>query len=966
METLLGLATLAGASGGLLYAANRADQERRYSREVKTVQKQEGFQPLINPTVDSILPDDQRRLITESSARFNPLVNIINTAQNPLLPPNYTPSDVRAAQAKVTGAVRKAIAKPADPSYSILMDTKPSFGVGGGTGTLQKDIQKCETVKSIDCEKLKEPSFGTNCGICLDGGKDSKGKAMLGGLYVTPEDISVAETNANRMRSKVSYQPTLGSCAPGKFAVTYEQCVRIKNQQECERNQTFNDKGCNQCAQDNRFYYVDPNVQKESLTFTLIGSGQGQIIVSGAGSTIPISLSGSPQNFTVNANEGSVVTVNISAPSGATEASVAGFASGPVGVNGNGSFQIDIGRLAERDLVANGKPRIAGFYAINGTTYSAIRSGRGRTSMSLQLFIPYTFFDPTDTDTQQCSGAPFITKQVSAEKLNSGTCFKKGSGPGNYSLECLQETFFNNGCTNEGQGYPSDSAKAQALMVDKQGNPLSIGAISQSIYEKSVKGETGKDLNGNDLTVTEWDSSSYFCTGKRVRNECDTVNKTSGPLSAGCIAYLYKNGGAQSSDIGATYTSGTSRASLGATGDQFCTPNGTISPISPTGAYNEANVLTARAKGGLDAVKKFYNDIHKKANDNSLPDSARAEAIKQCYGIDLGSAPTNELPVANRSKTAEKPEVFYVNGPGGPGRPGNHAYSALRSEANEICSSYGARVATYAELVDAQQNGANWCATGWVADRADASFPINEDVRGGCADRPGIQTWSPPVSWFREVGLTNNTGQPLAGVNCYGVKPPSGFPANMKIPPFNTKRWNQDPYVENVLDSKEGRQFSARQQGINYQRIPANNSVFVLGPLGMGPWGSGGYWTGNTPLNFGTQWIWSEPNAERSAQAFVHYVFTAYVTNPLPKAQTVTIYTSVDNVGNVFINNTSRSGGAFNGFKTFTFSLPPGESQVEVIGINEGGPAAMFLLMLGSNGQPLLKTDATWKWRRNN
>jgi len=114
-------------------------------------------------------------------------------------------------------------------------------------------------------------------------------------------------------------------------------------------------------------------------------------------------------------------------------------------------------------------------------------------------------------------------------------------------------------------------------------------------------------------------------------------------------------------------------------------------------------------------------------------------------------------------------EVFYVAGQVG------NPYTIIRSNADAICANYGGRLATLAELSNAQLNGADWCATGWVSDNSNAYYPITTSLTSGCGNgSAGIKNWTPPSG--------------LAGVNCYAVKPDQG--ADASVYPFNTKTWN--------------------------------------------------------------------------------------------------------------------------------------------------------------------------------
>lgn len=107
----------------------------------------------------------------------------------------------------------------------------------------------------------------------------------------------------------------------------------------------------------------------------------------------------------------------------------------------------------------------------------------------------------------------------------------------------------------------------------------------------------------------------------------------------------------------------------------------------------------------------------------------------------------------------EKPkekEVFHI--------PGNkYSYE----DAKALCLSYGGRLATYQEISDAYDKGADWCGYGW-SDGQMALFPTQQwkwenlqsiDGHEHDCGRPGING-----------GFIENPNVRF-GVNCYGYKP---------------------------------------------------------------------------------------------------------------------------------------------------------------------------------------------------
>mgnify|MGYP001176469299 CR=1 FL=1 len=88
-------------------------------------------------------------------------------------------------------------------------------------------------------------------------------------------------------------------------------------------------------------------------------------------------------------------------------------------------------------------------------------------------------------------------------------------------------------------------------------------------------------------------------------------------------------------------------------------------------------------------------------------------------------------------------------------------------DAQAICQAYGARLATYSEVEDAYNNGAEWCSYGW-SDGQMALFPTQKATWEDNQNNPGHEN---------DCGRPGVNGGYIAnpavrfGVNCYGKKP---------------------------------------------------------------------------------------------------------------------------------------------------------------------------------------------------
>jgi len=142
---------------------------------------------------------------------------------------------------------------------------------------------------------------------------------------------------------------------------------------------------------------------------------------------------------------------------------------------------------------------------------------------------------------------------------------------------------------------------------------------------------------------------------------------------------------------------------------------------------------------GIDIVAKLKNLLSGKPEVDITVDTTRVEAAK---------APVPEILL--------RPQVFNIPG-------NNYVYP----DAKALCSAYGARLATYKEVEDAYNEGAEWCNYGW-SDGQMALYPTQQKtwdelqkIEGHENDcgRPGING-----------GFMDNPALKF-GVNCFGYKP---------------------------------------------------------------------------------------------------------------------------------------------------------------------------------------------------
>ena len=138
------------------------------------------------------------------------------------------------------------------------------------------------------------------------------------------------------------------------------------------------------------------------------------------------------------------------------------------------------------------------------------------------------------------------------------------------------------------------------------------------------------------------------------------------------------------------------------------------------------------------------------------------------YNIDIVARVKNlftktpEIDIEIQKEAGEVPaiinnnQVFHVS-------KNDYTYN----DAGAICKAYGSRLATYKEVEDAYNNGADWCSYGWSQNQL-ALYPTQQSkwdelqkIEGHKNDcgRPGING-----------GFIDNQNVKF-GVNCYGYKP---------------------------------------------------------------------------------------------------------------------------------------------------------------------------------------------------
>lgn len=153
---------------------------------------------------------------------------------------------------------------------------------------------------------------------------------------------------------------------------------------------------------------------------------------------------------------------------------------------------------------------------------------------------------------------------------------------------------------------------------------------------------------------------------------------------------------------------------------------------------------------GIKNLFSSNTEVNIKVDSDNLSDIlTNAEPTSESTGESTGES-------TSESNNMLKEEVYHI--------PGN---KYTFNDAKAIAKSFGGRLATYKEVEEAYNKGADWCSYGWTKGQM-ALFPTQEskwknlqEIEGHEHDcgRPGING-----------GYIDNPNVKF-GVNCYGIKP---------------------------------------------------------------------------------------------------------------------------------------------------------------------------------------------------
>ncbi len=199
------------------------------------------------------------------------------------------------------------------------------------------------------------------------------------------------------------------------------------------------------------------------------------------------------------------------------------------------------------------------------------------------------------------------------------------------------------------------------------------------------------------------------------------------------------------------------------------------------------NALEHYKQNGIRAGLSFCRAIGSYSLSDALQKLMQGKAIVPAPQTITSKCASEAINTGSSSYTYQ--EVFMVN------------TSVPKDQAVATCAAVGgAKVATVAQLRDAQLNMANWCTAGWVATSPTGSPQTIEEkpyfvqaVTGGCVP-------STDAGVYQQAGNAPAT----APVNCFGVKP-STSSANPAVRTFNARAWSQ---YSNAMQSSPARRWT--------------------------------------------------------------------------------------------------------------------------------------------------------------
>ncbi len=531
-------------------------------------------------------------------------------------------------------------------------------------------VKFCETKKDTLTNPFNDPKFLANCGVCFKNGKDHTENPdvnHLGGLFLYSQERQKEKADAQAEGRRTRFTPSIGKCEPGYFAGDSDTWQRIKNRVTCEQTPSFDVPGCVTKFDNDKFVYID------DLSFmgpSLLVKGKGKLLYQNAAlkngkwgmvDTRQIDLTDQYQTINIKDYTNSASTqisliisnkigVETTDQSVNDELAISVVVTGPTSV---GRFLKDMTPFFIDDTVSR-PARFKGVTNYESYRMNLVRPHQNTQGMSFTFQIPFSFVDPSLPDAPSVGASAVIANKVDAQLLNKGgACYKKDQGPGTFSDKCIGDLYDAAGCTPfVGKGDPRIRGSTTTAQMNSEGADLD--KISEKFVEMAHIGKTGRELNGTPAGIERWNEASMFCYGKEVQDSCAVDNLETGPLSERCLIDMYKNKFNRFN----VYKAGLDRSSLDKEGktNTYCTTEGTESPVDAKGNVRKDIINKLQVMGGAKDVAKYFDELHRKALDETLTLGERDQYFMACFGKHADVAKAAGVAVTGRYVRLETPE----------------------------------------------------------------------------------------------------------------------------------------------------------------------------------------------------------------------------------------------------------------------------------------------------------------------
>ena len=242
-------------------------------------------------------------------------------------------------------------------------DNPTKYPVHGDKHGLWKMLEKCETVKTMDCNAFDDPEFNRYCGVCFDIGKNSDKEKTAGGLLILEDDKTAAQKQA-KPGFLADYKATIGFCPAGKLVATKEECIKLQRELLCAKNASYELPGCSQCFTTGGFAIVDPVTSPGVITGSgrIIVFGTGKLKIEEQGFEAKTGIQLNPNagyTMTVKGKESSRIKFTLEPLDGQDTCYMSGVING-VTSGGSGGFNYDLMKITLVDEKSGRKPRSLG------------------------------------------------------------------------------------------------------------------------------------------------------------------------------------------------------------------------------------------------------------------------------------------------------------------------------------------------------------------------------------------------------------------------------------------------------------------------------------------------------------------------------------------------------------------------------------------------------------------------------